>query len=203
MNRRSFLTLAPAAALTIHRFAVAPAGAQEATPAPTERYVSEQFGYQVAWPSDWTFVESDFVTSDSGSDGYDMVHLARENQTAYIVLSRPGDTTLAEIVQFMIDGPDREVTFVPGMTANDQDGNPIEGESSDRAWLAQLGNLAGEIVDGFTQFRYGEVRLLEPNFGAALSLAMPAVDFDGDIAPYSALLDSVTKVVVATPVSGS
>lgn len=173
--------------------------AHDATPVAENRYVSEQFGYQITWPNDWNFVESDSATADSGSNGYDMVRLARAEQTAYIVLSRPGDTTLAEIVQFMIDGPDPDVTFVPGMTVNDQDGKAIEGDTGDRAWLAQLGNLAGEIVDGFTEFRYGEVRRLEPNLGVGLSLAMPAVDFDGDIAPYSALLDGVVKVEAATP----
>ena len=74
--------------------------------------------------------------------------------------------------------------------------------TADRAWAAYAGNLAGENVDGFTDFRYGEVRRLEGDLGVALSLAMPAGDFDGDIAPYSALLDGVTKIG-GTPVTAS
>ncbi|TXG86553.1 MAG: hypothetical protein E6R14_02770 [Thermomicrobiales bacterium] len=164
------------------------------TPA-SNTYVSEQFGYQVTWPSDWTY-----LVSESEPGGFDMVALVNGDATAYIIFSRPGDTPLSEIAEFMIDGPPSAETFVPGMTELDTEGNEIEGETADRAWVAYAGNLAGEDVDGFTQFRYGEVRRLEGDLGVGLSLAMPAGDFDGDIAPYSALLDGVANVG-GTPVA--
>jgi hypothetical protein len=178
-----------------------PIGAQEASPAASpaadaNRYVSEQFGYEIVWPAPWTL-----VTSDSEEGGYDMVQLAQGEITAYIVLSRPGDTPLSEIAEFMIAGPDTGETFVPGMTETDTLGAPIEGATEDRAWVAYAGNLAGEHVDGFTQFRYGEVRRLEEDLGVGLSIAMPAGSFDGDVAPFSALLDGVTKIA-GTPVAG-
>ncbi|HET9660000.1 MAG TPA: hypothetical protein VFP05_06685 [Thermomicrobiales bacterium] len=161
-------------------------------------YVSEQFGYQITWPDTWSL-----ETTGSEAGAFDMVMLKNGDATATIVITRPGDTPLSDIVGFMIDGPDSGApAFVPGMTANDGDGNPIEGETAERAWLAQNGNLAGEDVDGFTQFRYGEVRRLEGDLGVGLSLAMPATSFDGDIAPYSALLDGVTKMgTIASPVA--
>lgn len=175
----------------------APAGAQQASPAAdNNRFVSEQFGYQITWPDAWSY-----VTSASEPGGYDMVTLISVDATAFIILSRPGDTPLSEIVEFMIDGPPLEETFVPGMIEQDSEGNEIQGESSDRAWVAYAGNLAGEDVDGFTEFRYGEVRRLEADLGVGLSLAMPAGDFEGDIAPFSALLDGVTKLG-GTPAAG-
>jgi hypothetical protein len=168
-----------------------PAFAQDATPATgSNRIVGELFGYVITWPDSWTFVASG--SEGNGEDGYDMVQLAKDDATAYIVVSRPGDTPLSEIVELLADGPERE-TFVPGMIATDTEGKEIIGETPDRAWAAWNGNLAGEIVDGFTQFRYGEIRLLEQNLGVGLSVAMPATSFDKDIAPYSALLDGVTK----------
>jgi hypothetical protein len=200
LNRRHLLMQSLALSLsagTLDRFS---AIAHDATPVAENRYVSQQFGYQISWPEKWTL-----VTSDSETGGYDMVQLAQGNATAYIVLSRPGDTPLSEIAVFMIDGPDTdEPAFVPGTTANDANGDPIEGETADRVWIAQLGNLAGEDVDGFTEFRYGEVRRLEDELGVGLSLAMPARDFDKDIAPYSALLDGVTKLGnPASPAAGT
>lgn len=203
MNRRHLLTQSLALALSAGVLSRQPASAHDATPAVEPRYASEQFGYQIIWPEEWAY-----VTSGSESGGYDMVMLANGDATAFIVLSRPGDTPLSDIAGFMIEGPDTNApAFVPGMTAKDADGDPIEGEMTDRAWLAQNGNLAGEDVDGFTQFRYGEVRRLESDLGAGLSLSMPATSFDGDIAPYSALLDGVTKVgeaasPVASPTEG-
>lgn len=170
------------------------AGAGAQTPTSTS-YVSEQFGYQIVWPAEWTL-----VATDSEEGGFDMVQLTRDDATAYLVISRPGDTPLSEIVEFMAAGPDDEETFVPGMIATDEEGNEIIGETADRAWGAWNGNLAGEIVDGFTQFRYGEVRRLEEDLGVGLSLAMPATSFDKDIAPYAALLDGVTKLD-GTPVA--
>lgn len=167
-------------------------GAQTPT---SDTYVSQQFGYQVTWPSEWTY-----VTSESEPDGYDMVTLINGDMTAFIIFSRPGDTPMSEIAEFMIDGPPDAETFVPGMVEQDTDGKEIQGETANRAWVAYAGNLAGEDVDGFTEFRYGEVRRLEGDLGVALSLAMPAGDFDGDIAPYSALLDGVKKIDgAATP----
>ena len=171
------------------------AAAQDATPgAGADRYVSEQFGYQITWPDTWTL-----VTTDSEEGGFDLVQLTRDDATAYIVISRPGDTPLSQIAEIMAGGPDEE-TFVPGMIATDEEGNEIIGETPDRAWGAWNGNLAGEIVDGFTQFRYGEVRRLEEDLAVGLSIAMPATSFDRDIAPYSALLEGVTKLG-GTPVA--
>ncbi len=194
MNRRQLLVQSAALVLSAGVLTRHPVGAHDATPLVGNPYVSEQFGYQIAWPEKWTLV-------DSGAEegGYDVVMLARDDATAIIVISRPGDTPLSEIAGFMIDGPDTNTTFVPGMTANDANGDPIEGETIDRVWLAQLGNLAGEDVDGFTEFRYGEVRRLETDLGVGLSLSMPATSFDGDIAPYSALLDGVTRIGAHTP----
>jgi hypothetical protein len=179
----------------------APTGAQEASPAASPaadagRFVSEQFGYEFVWSASWTL-----VTSGSEEGGYDMVQLEQGEATASIVLSRPGDTPLSEIAEFMIAGPETGETFVPGMTETDTEGVPIEGATENRAWVAYAGNLAGENVDGFTEFRYGEVRRLEADLGVGLSLAMPAGNFDGDIAPFSALLDGVTKLG-GTPVAG-
>jgi len=200
MNRRQLLTQSAAIALSAGVLGRSHASAYDATPTAEHGYVSDQFGYQITWPDDWTL-----VTSDSEPDGYEMVMLNQDTATAYIILSRPGDTPLSEIAGFMIDGPDTgDPAFVPGMTANDADGNPIERETSDRVWIAQLGNLVGEDVDGFTEFRYGEVRRLEDDLGVGLSLAMPATSFDGDIAPYSALLDGVTRLdAPASPAAGT
>jgi len=175
-------------AMLLATFVVSLAGAIAQTPVGNV-YASEQFGYQVTWPNDWTY-----LVSESEPGGYDMVTLVKGDAMAFIIFSRPGDTPLNEIAEFMIDGPPSAETFVPGMTELDADGNEIEGETVDRAWVAYAGNLAGEDVDGFTQFRYGEVRRLDGDLAVALSLAMPAGDFDGDIAPYSALLDGVAKV---------
>lgn len=199
MNRRQLLTQSLALALSAGVLRKQHAGANEATPAAEPRYVSEQFGYQITWPEEWTL-----VTSDAEAGGFDMVTLTKDDATAYIIISRPGDTPLSDIAGFMIDGPDTDPAFVPGMIANDGDGNPIEGETAERAWIAQLGNLAGEDVDGFTEFRYGEVRRLEVDLGVGLSLSMPATSFDKDIAPYSALLDGVTKLgAPASPAAGT
>jgi hypothetical protein len=200
MNRRQLLTQSLALALSagvLGRYSV---GAHDATPAAENSYVSEQFGYQITWPDDWTL-----VTSGSEPDGYDMVMLNQGTATAYIVISRPGDTPLSEIAGFMIDGPDTDgPAFVPGTTAHDANGDPIEGETDDRVWIAQLGNLTGEDVDGFTEFRYGEVRRLEDDLGVGLSLSMPATDFDKEIAPYSSLLDGVTRIdASASPAAGT
>jgi len=196
MNRRQMLMQSLALALSAGVPSRHPAGARDATPAAENRYASEQFGYQITWPESWNLVRS-----DAEAGGFDMVMLARAETTAYIILSRPGDTPLSEIAGFMIAGPDTgEPAFVPATIAHDANGNPIEGETAGRVWIAQLGNLVGEDVDGFTEFRYGEVRRLETDLGVGLSLSMPATDFDGDIAPYSALLDGVTKLGdLATP----
>jgi hypothetical protein len=200
LNRRRLLIQSLVLSLSAGSLSRLPATAHDATPAAGNRYISDQFGYQITWPETWTLVRS-----DSEPGGYDMVLLTQGDATAYIVLSRPGDTPLSEIAGFMIDGPDTgDLAFVPGTTANDADGNPIEGETVDRVWIAQLGNLADEDVDGFTEFRYGEVRRLEDDLGVGLSLAMPATDFDGDIASYSTLLDGVTKLgALATPSSAT
>jgi hypothetical protein len=193
MSRRTLtLALLASPALLLRAASI---GAQESSPVAAENlFVSEQFGYQITWPGAWTL-----VTTDSEEGGFDMVHLVNGDATAYIVISRPGDTPLSEIVEFLAAGPDEE-TFVPGMIATDQEGNEILGETADTAWGAWNGNLAGEIVDGFTQFRYGEIRRLEENLGVGLSIAMPATSFDKDIAPYSALLDGVTRIG-GTPVA--
>ena len=193
--RRSFRALGRLVAVLLAVLAIPVSGAVAQTPT-SSTYVSEQFGYQVTWPGDWTY-----LVSESELGGYDMVTLVKGDAMAFIIFSRPGDTPLSEIAEFMIDGPPSAETFVPGMTELDADGNEIEGETVDRAWVAYAGNLAGEDVDGFTQFRYGEVRRLDGDLAVALSLAMPAGDFDGDIAPYSALLDGVAKVS-GTPVAG-
>jgi len=178
------LTLLPMLALS-------PVGTSAQTPT-SDTYVSEHFGYTVTWPASWTM-----TATASEADGYDMVTLENGDATATIIFSRPGDTPLSEIAEFMIDGPDSDETFVPGMVETDNTGKPIQGETDDRAWVAYAGNLAGEDVDGFTQFRYGEVRRLESDLGVGLSLAMPAGNFDGSVDAYSALLDGVTRTVAA------
>ncbi len=193
MSRRTLtLALLASPALLLRAASI---GAQESSPvAAVNLFVSEQFGYQVSWPKGWTL-----VTTDSEEGGFDMVQLVNGDATAYIVISRPGDTPMSEIVELLAAGPDEE-TFVPGMVATDQEGNEFLGETADTAWGAWNGNLAGEIVDGFTQFRYGEIRRLEEDLGVGLSIAMPATSFDKDIAPYSALLDGVTRIG-GTPVA--
>lgn len=177
------LLVAPAAILR-----AAPIAAEDATPVAEGRYISEQFGYEITWPVSWTLVQT-----DSEPDGYDMVELALDDATAFIIISRPGDTPLGEIAEFMIGGPPSEETFVPGMVETDVDGAEIQGATAERAWVAYAGNLAGEDVDGFTEFRYGEVRQLERDLAVGLSYAMPAGGFDGNVAPFSALLDGVAK----------
>ena len=183
--------------------AMSSAGTSAQTPT-GNTYVSEQFGYTIAWPEPWTM-----TTTGSEAGGYDMVMLEHGDATATIIISRPGDTPLSEIVEFMIDGPDSDETFVPGMVETDITGKPIQGETDDRAWAAYAGNLAGEDVDGFTQFRYGEVRRLESDLGVGLSLAMPAGSFDGSVDAFSALLDGVLSATaapgtaVATPESAN
>lgn len=186
--------LAVALAVLLALLALPVSGAIAQTPA-TNTYISEQFGYQVSWPDDWTL-----VTTESEPGRYDLVTLIQDDATAFIIFSRPGDTPLSEIAEFMIDGPPTGETFVPGMTELDTEGKEIQGETTDRAWVAYAGNLAGEDVDGFTEFRYGEVRRLEGDLGVGLSIAMPAGEFAGDIAPYSALLNGVTKIG-ATPMT--
>ncbi|MCO5222111.1 MAG: hypothetical protein M9947_11110 [Thermomicrobiales bacterium] len=174
------------------------AHAQDATPSTgIDRYVSEQFGYQISWPDDWTY-----VTSQSEPGGYDLVVLIQGDMTANIVMSRPGDTPLSEIVGFLAAGPD-DARFVPGVVATDAEGNEIHGETADRAWGAFLGNYMDEVVDGFMEFRYAEIRRLDGDLGVGLSLEMPATDFDHDVSAFSLLLDGVTKVEAgdATPPS--
>ena len=117
--------------------------------------------------------------------------------TANIIFSRPGDTPLSQIVELLVAGPD-DTLFVPGMVATDRDGNEIIGETSDRAWGAWEGNYAGEEIDGFMEFRYGEIRRLDGDLAVGLSLELPAGDFDGSVDAYSALLDGVTRTT-ATP----
>lgn len=153
-----------------------PVGAQEATPAAgTGRYVSEELGYAVNWSSDWTQLKA-----EPDSDGFGMVTLIQDDTMALIVFSRPGDTPLGEIAEILATGPSPPF-FVPTAIVT-------AGTTQDRAWE---GLYAG---DGLTEFHYGEVRRLEANLTVGLSLTMPAGDFDGGIAPYSSLLDGVTKI---------
>src|SRR4051812_4911683 len=129
LNRRRLLfqTLAfSLSAASLSRHAVR---AHDATPTAETQYVSEQFGYQIVWSGEWTLVASNSKPGD-----YDMVQLEQGDTIAYIVIPRRGDTPLSEIAGFMIDAPDTDaLAFVPGMTANDANGNPIESETADRA----------------------------------------------------------------------
>lgn len=80
------------------------------------------------------------------------------------------------------------------MVATDQRDDEILGDTPDRAWGAWEGNYVDEDIDGFMEFRYAEIRRLERDLAVGLSYAMPAGGFDGDVAPFSALLDGVAKV---------
>lgn len=157
-------------------------------------YISEQFGYRIDWQSPWHFIGSEAAAE------FDHLILSDGVATAHVIFSRPGDTPLSEIAGFMIEGPDNR-TFVPGTLATDDAGKPIQGDTPDRAWEAWLGNLSGDAVDGFIEFRYGEVRRLDDEIAVGLSIESSAVEFDGSVDRYSALLDDISQPFVSPETS--